>query len=727
MRAVATLCAAFALALAVGSIGSADEFKPVDHVTVTPQVTVTENPPAPGEQPFKGETHSGGDLTSSLQAGANPSVSISVPVTIQINPNAVGQQYTDNQPGDCKGSTFALTRSYIEAHERAHVDQIRDKVQQYVRDNLKYNNTNGFSFAGAATGQADVQARVNKFAKQQIDELAKDDQAEYAAGSKFPPNSLEGRARAAACREFMARVGNQLEQMAHDAQDTMDDISTHMKMARNDATNAKKSAAAALDDAKKALEAAKKCDVKEFKKWLDKFLKDAKAAEDAAANAQASVDVANDGNHAGRLGPALAAYNAAKAAAGVTAFKKKQHTPSGDKGADAIMSGIGAFLTQLGKDSAAVGKDLHGVKDKLAAAKRLIDEAFGLLELCHEQGKIDDETHKTVLEEQKSYKEATKPKPSPPAPPTPTPPVEKPIDEDPHFKNVQPQPGDGSGTEGGVFLPPLAGRGPHSLVTGTVLAPDEKPGPKTYYLGVVDAQGHKLFFRGLTDAAGRLRFVLPRFIEGVVAVDLFRKFNRDGTPDAGARCLVANEPAHVADLQQLLHVPPRGPAVLEANSAVERGGNGQGLMALQTRGTDPLTSVVRLDGSTQYVDTLAASNESVLARVHDDAPLGVHRVTVRSSTGTTNAFATTVVTETFDRLPSLKPGQNATVTLHVGGLRPQDAAVVIFSVGGAARLVNGQPTATVPVVNGAASVDIRATNPGSLQIKTTLQVRSPDF
>lgn len=184
MRAFATLCAAFALALAVSSIGSADEFKPVDHVTVTPQVTVTENPPAPGEQPFKGETHSSGDLTSSLQAGANPSVSISVPVTIQINPNAVGQQYTDNQPGDCEGSTFALTRSYIEAHERAHVDQIRDKVQQYVRDNLKYNNTNGFSFAGAATGQADVQARVNKFAKQQIDELAKDDQAEYARATR---------------------------------------------------------------------------------------------------------------------------------------------------------------------------------------------------------------------------------------------------------------------------------------------------------------------------------------------------------------------------------------------------------------------------------------------------------------------------------------------------------------------------------------------------------------
>src|SRR5215472_9179007 len=62
------------------------------------------------------------------------------------------------------------------------------------------------------------------------------------------------------------------------------------------------------------------------------------------------------------------------------------------------------------------------------------------------------------------------------------------LDQDPAFSRVAPSGGDGTGTDAGVFLPPLAG--PNATVIGTVEDPNEA-GPKAFYVATVDGRGHQ--------------------------------------------------------------------------------------------------------------------------------------------------------------------------------------------------------------------------------------------
>jgi hypothetical protein len=310
-------------------------------------------------------------------------------------------------------------------------------------------------------------------------------------------------------------------------------------------------------------------------------------------------------------------------------------------------------------------------------------------------------------------------------PGTPASPGTTPIDEDPGFKSVIPQPGDGTGTDQGVFLAPLAG--PGSVMTGTVLAPDEPAGPKAFYVAMVDDQGHQKVVQGKTDPRGHLRFLLPAIAESIVTVELFRKFTKTGTPDEGSICKISNPPGHLPETEPLVKVPSSGPSISEASSSYESGGQGQSLIQLRTSGINPDNAKVLLDGSEHDVDTLATSNASMVGKMHPDVALGGHNVAVESDGARSNSFGTVVVTQMFDPLPPMKTGNVAPIRLHIGGLRPTDAAVVIFNVSGSATLARGGSSATVPVRDGLASVDIRATQPGELHITTRLEVKSPDF
>lgn len=287
------------------------------------------------------------------------------------------------------------------------------------------------------------------------------------------------------------------------------------------------------------------------------------------------------------------------------------------------------------------------------------------------------------------------------------------------LKPVEAAVGDGTGTEAGNFIAPIAG--PESDLSGTVQG--EQPGPTTYYVGTVDAQGKKRFFQGVTDQAGHYAFKLAA---GVVVASLFRKFDKRGEPDGGATCRVTNEPVHLGDTRELITTPPTGPAIIEGNSAYERGGMSQGILQLQTRGTGPDAKLL-IDGKDSGSDTVAASDRSMIAKLHDDLGLGPHRFSVRSGGNESNSFGSIVSSLTFEPLGPLKQGSIQTVNLHVDGPRPQDAAVVIFSVSGAAQLLDGGETASVPLVNGVASVKIRGTRPGALQVRARLEVSSPDF
>lgn len=298
------------------------------------------------------------------------------------------------------------------------------------------------------------------------------------------------------------------------------------------------------------------------------------------------------------------------------------------------------------------------------------------------------------------------------------------IDRDPHYSPAEPAPGDGTGTDAGVYVPPLAG--PHAVMVGTIVAPEEPAGPKAFYVGTVDDQGHKQFYQARTDPLGRLRFKLPE-LATIASVLVFRKFDRNGQPDAGGITQVTNEPVHVPNTQPMPHAPGPGPAVTEANTAYERGGAGAGLMQLQVRNVDPVATKVLMDGGAQGVDTLGASDRSVVAKLHDDVPLGPHLMSVQSGALASNAFSADVVRLRFDPFGALKPGEVQPVTLHVDGLPRDQVAKATFTVSFNATLESGGRTTTVPVENGSARIRIRAQQPGKLFISSTLTVDLPDF
>ncbi len=323
------------------------------------------------------------------------------------------------------------------------------------------------------------------------------------------------------------------------------------------------------------------------------------------------------------------------------------------------------------------------------------------------------------------------PEPTPTPAPTPTPKPTRtplplpPLGGDDKYQPVQAAPGDGSGTaEDGDILPPIAGT--HAIqITGTVLAPDEQPGPKAFFVGTVDSSGHESFFKSVTDRLGHFR--IPQLAGAFTSLFVFRHFDKHGRPDPGGRCDITDKPIHVPDTQMLAHVPSSGPAVLEANSSYDVGAQGQGYVELQTRGTNPANAKILLDGSDKNVDTEAASDRSVVGKIRDDATLGSKAVGVKTDGRLTNTFSALVVRQRFDPLPPLKSGSVVSVTMHIDGLRPQDTAVVIFTVGGAATLADGGATATVPVKDGVVTVRIRGVHAGTLNIRTDLEVTSPDF
>lgn len=292
------------------------------------------------------------------------------------------------------------------------------------------------------------------------------------------------------------------------------------------------------------------------------------------------------------------------------------------------------------------------------------------------------------------------------------------LNADARYATVSAHAQSGTGTESGTYLPPLAG--PQSEITGTVVA-DSGAGPIDFYVAAVDDRGRDHFWHGATDAGGHFHLRIPQIVAGVAALLLFKHFDAHGRPDEGATCHIAGPAAHLENTEAAANVPARGPAIVEASTSYERGGMGEGLIQLHTRGIDPLHARVLLDGSDRSVDTLASSDESIVGRLHDDAALGRHAVSVQTGDEHTNAQLADVVTERFAPIAGLRPGQLATVHLTVDGLG-SDPARVTFTVGGAASLADGKPSDTVTVDRGNATDDIRGEHPGELLVHTVLDV-----
>ena len=74
------------------------------------------------------------------------------------------------------------------------------------------------------------------------------------------------------------------------------------------------------------------------------------------------------------------------------------------------------------------------------------------------------------------------------------------------------------------------------------------------------------------------------------------------------------------------------------------------------------------------------------------------------------------------------PGVTQTVTVEVAGLVPSDQATMYFQIGGdAAAMVAGGNTATVPVIDGKAEVQIVGRHAGQINLRFRLILKNPQF
>jgi hypothetical protein len=282
---------------------------------------------------------------------------------------------------------------------------------------------------------------------------------------------------------------------------------------------------------------------------------------------------------------------------------------------------------------------------------------------------------------------------------------------------VAPQAQTGTGPETGVYTPPLAG--PNAKISGTVQS--DAAGPSGFYVVTFDSQGNQKYFHSTTDARGKYRFAIPA---GVAAFMVFRHFDAQGHPDEGARCVVSGDPLQrIPGTRELLRASARTPAITGGNSVFERSQP----LTLQTRGLDGGSARVLVDGSAQNVDTLAASDRSIVAQVHAGTALGRHEISVQSGTKRSDAVPADFIDANLTAGGSHETGGIQTAVLTVTGLPPGDRAIANFDVSGSAELAQGGSQTSVPVVSDRASVDVRGTRAGPALIRWHLQVDIPPF
>jgi hypothetical protein len=289
----------------------------------------------------------------------------------------------------------------------------------------------------------------------------------------------------------------------------------------------------------------------------------------------------------------------------------------------------------------------------------------------------------------------------------------------PSLQQTTAQPGAGTHDET-AYLPDVAGAS--SEIVATFDDPDRSGPSGQVLVGFEDRSGRRSFFKTVADAQHHVAF---KVLEGAVAVWLFKSFKSDGNPDDGAvKCAIGG---NVPETQAVAHVPANGPAITRASSAYERGGTGNGMISVQTRGSDPARARLLMDGSSAHIQTLAASNTSVKARIDDDAALGRHQFSLESGGKTGNWFPADVVTLRADPVAGGEPGTVSTLTVHCDGLPPGDSGTMYFLISGAAQLENGSETTSVPVKDGIAQVRIRGVRAGAALVKFKLQARIDGF
>gem|GEM_PF-3818786 len=327
------------------------------------------------------------------------------------------------------------------------------------------------------------------------------------------------------------------------------------------------------------------------------------------------------------------------------------------------------------------------------------------------------------------------PKPKGPAIKTPTPapvkrvvvkPTDPPVNDDPHFAPATPQPQNGTGTETGWYVPPAAG--PDGQIVLTYLSQNGSR-QTDYYVAAVDNQGHKTFWRGITDAAGHAHLRVPQIAGGIASLLVFKNFDKDSNPDAGGSCHIGSAAQHIDQTQPIPAVKlTNGPLnVTEAGSAYERDGFNQGVFQLHIRGIDPEDVRVLVDGNPQQADVVAASDQSLVVHLHDDVALGRHTFAVESSGFRSNEYPADIVALRIEPVPPSEPGVTQMIGVDVSGLPPGDAGMADFEVGGASVLSSGGTRGNARVANGRFEIPVVGVRSGQGFLRVHLRVSISGF
>ena len=281
---------------------------------------------------------------------------------------------------------------------------------------------------------------------------------------------------------------------------------------------------------------------------------------------------------------------------------------------------------------------------------------------------------------------------------------------------VQPAPGDGTGTEQGVYLPPTGD--PNGMLVGTIQGPDRTSGPTDFYYETIDQSDNHKYFKSKTDKLGRF-LIIADAVDKLIRVA--RSFDHDGKLDEGSSTTIARD-ADVPNVREVPNALSHGSAITGGNSSFERSKE----IVLKTRNIDPSTARVEVDGHTAGIHTLAASNSSVVA-MGDGVSTGMHTIMIHSKNGTTNKMPADFVDVNLDVAGSHEVGSIQTVTLHVNGLPPNHPATVTFSAGGAITIVGGGQQITVPVTGSTATTQVQAVHAGESALRWQLHVTIPGF
>jgi hypothetical protein len=318
------------------------------------------------------------------------------------------------------------------------------------------------------------------------------------------------------------------------------------------------------------------------------------------------------------------------------------------------------------------------------------------------------------------------PTPAPTSEPTPleTPkPAYRPLrtmDQDPNLVPVQPKPGE-SGSASGVSLPPW------SSENGTLVInvnPDDRPegGANGVVLIAEDDQGNKHLLQG-HGAAGKLIVDTALTVGVLRTITLVTGFDPQGNPIPGSSCEIGT-PTHIVDTQPVARIPlpSDGPAISEAGSTAQPGD----AMTLHVTGNDPLTTRFELDG--QPVKELSVSDNSAVIQFDKATSLAHHQLVMYSDDQASAPLSIFFVQLTPVAMVVSHPGVVQTVTILVAGLGPEDRATMWFQlVGDAASIVDGGTSASVPVADGKAQIQIVGRHAGQINLRYRLVVQNPQF